>query len=181
MAADYLVISGSLNPGSNSRVMALKSFELLEKLGKVEFIDLRDFPLPICDGEAAYADPNVAALSAKIKGAQLILVAVPVYNYSFSAAVKNLVELTGRAWTGKAVGFICAAGGKSSYMSIMSLANSLMLDFRCLINPRFVYADGSAFKNDVIYDAEITNRIEELVTSSVILAQTTKKLSEVKS
>jgi FMN reductase len=37
----------------------------------------------------------------------------------------------------KVVGFLCAAGGKSSYMSVMRLANSLMLDFRCLIIPHF--------------------------------------------
>ena len=33
----------------------------------------------------------------------------------------------------------------SSYMSVMAYANSLMLDFRCVIIPRFVYATGSAF------------------------------------
>ncbi len=184
MAGDFLVISTSLNPGSNSRVMALKAFELLEKekKEKSEYLDLRDYPLPICDGDAAYEHGNVAIMGSKIKLAKMILIAVPVYNYSFSAAAKNLVELTGQAWNNKTVGFLCAAGGKSSYMSIISLANSLMLDFRCLINPRFVYADGTAFKNDVIYDAEITNRIEELVHSSVILADCTKdELAKVKS
>ena len=55
-------------------------------------------------------------------------------------------------------------------MSIMSLANSLMLDFRCLIIPRFVYTDGAAFKDGTISDAEVTNRIEELVKSSLSLA-----------
>ena len=56
-------------------------------------------------------------------------------------------------------------------MSIKSLANSLMLDFRCLINPRFVYSDGSAFDNGAIVDTEITNRIEELVTSTLVIAE----------
>ena len=74
-----------------------------------------------------------------------IVVATPIYNYDASAAAKNLVELTGRAWQNKVVGFLCAAGGDGSYMSIMALANSLMLDFRCVIVPRFVYATGGAF------------------------------------
>src|ERR1700733_4845436 len=129
MSADYLVISTSLNPGSNSRLMALKAFELLNKHGHAEYLDLREHPLPMCDGDSAYGDANVAKLNSKIKAARMILLAVPVYNYSFSAAAKNLIELTGRAWNDKTVGFLCAAGGKSSYMSIISLANSLMFDF----------------------------------------------------
>jgi NAD(P)H-dependent FMN reductase len=180
MSADYLVISSSLNPSSNSRLLALKAYDLLSKHGATEIIDLRNYPLPLCDGESAYADPNVEKLTTKIASAKLILLAVPIYNYSFSAAAKNLLELTGQAWNEKTVGFLCAAGGKSSYMSIIGFANSLMFDFRCLINPRFVYADGTSFKNDVLYDAEITNRIEELVSSSVLLAQCVERHAKVK-
>ncbi len=167
---DYLVISTSLNPDSNSRIMAEKAYEFLKEHGQAEYIDLREHPLPMCDGDTAYGHANVAKLSSKIKAAHTILLAVPIYNFSFSSSVKNLVEMTGKAWQDKTVGFLCAAGGKSSYMSILSLANSLMLDFRCLINPRFVYSDGSAFKDGIIIDAEIINRIDDLVKSSVALS-----------
>ena len=68
--------------------------------------------------------------------------------YDLNAAAKNFIELTGRAWTNKVVGFICAAGGKGSYMSVTSFMNSLMLDFRCIIIPRFVYTDASGFDDD---------------------------------
>jgi FMN reductase len=54
-------------------------------------------------------------------------------------------------------------------MSIMNLANSLMLDFRSLIIPRFVYADGKAFNEGAIVDAEIQKRVEELVTAAIKL------------
>jgi len=171
MTANVLVISTSLNPESNSRILAEKAFETLKQKGSAEYIDLRDFPLPICDGDAAYGDPNVSKLAHKIKAAQAILLAVPIYNYSFSSSAKNLIELTGQSWNDKIVGFLCAAGGKSSYMSIIGLANSLMLDFRCLINPRFVYSDGSAFDNGTINDAEIITRIEELVKSTIALLE----------
>jgi FMN reductase len=94
---------------------------------------------------------------------------VPIYNYASGASAKNLIELTGSAWSDKVVGFLCAAGGHSSYMSILGLANSLMLDFRCLINPRFVYTDGSAFEGGQITDSEIKKRIEELASSTMRL------------
>jgi NAD(P)H-dependent FMN reductase len=127
---------------------------------------LRDYPLPLCDGETAYSDPNVAKLSVKIAEARAILVTTPVYNYDANAAVKNLVELTGSAWEDKIVGFACAAGGQSSYMSIMGLANSLMLDFRCVIIPRFVYATGDDFADSRITSSEVKRRIKQLAESA---------------
>ncbi len=143
-----LVISCSLNPTSRSARLALHALDTLRVLaGGAELVDLRRTDLPMCDGGEAYRHENVASLAAKVSSAGPILLAVPIYNYDVNAAAKNLIELTGRAWTGKVVGFICAAGGQGSFMSVMSLANSLMLDFRCLIVPRFVYATGEHFED----------------------------------
>jgi FMN reductase len=177
MTYDYLVISTSLNPESNSRIMAKSVFDELAKIDKVKFIDLKDYPLPICDGDSCYADKNVQELGAMIGSARCVLLAAPVYNYYLSAAAKNLIELTGRAWTDKLVGFLCAAGGKSSYMSVMNVANSLMLDFRCLIIPRFVYAEGSSFQADQITDRDLQKRIVELADTSRRLIAATGPVS----
>jgi FMN reductase len=51
----------------------------------------------------------------------------------------------------------------------MGIANSLMLDFRSLVIPRFVYADGSSFSEDSVHDSAIKSRIEELVAAAVRL------------
>jgi FMN reductase len=166
----YLVISTSLNSDSKSRILAKQAQECLKQFGPCDLIDLRDYKLPLCDGDEAYSHPAVSELSAKIEKATAILLAVPVYNYSSAASAKNLIELTGSAWNEKVVGFVCAAGGKSSYMAVMGLANSLMLDFRCLINPRFVYADGSAFDDNGVRDAEINKRLQELAQSTAKIA-----------
>src|ERR1041385_5978030 len=141
-----VVISASLNADSNSRILAREAKRVLEQEGQeVSLIDLRDHPRPLCDGGAAYGHPNVARIAGQLRLADAVLIATPIYNYHGPAAVKNLIELTGRAWENKVVGFLCAAGGLGSYMSIMGLANSLMLDFRTVIVPRFVYATGDAF------------------------------------
>ena len=84
---------------------------------------------------------------------------------------KNFVELTGKGWENKVVGFMCAAGGHASRMSIMALASSLMLDFRCVIVPRFVYATGPAFAADgSIADPEIAARIAQCARATAKLA-----------
>jgi FMN reductase len=168
-----LVLSCSLNPESNSRLAAAEARRILELEGHaVSALDLRDAPLPLCDGGAAYSHPNVARARDLIVAASAIVVATPIYNYSGNAALKNLIELTGRAWQDKAVGFLCAAGGASSYMSIMGVATCLMLDFRCVIVPRFVYATGDAFADGRIIDAEVAARVAELARFTARLGTT---------
>jgi FMN reductase len=161
--AKYLVVSTSGNPDSNSRRMGRLAFGHLQK-AKVEcdWLDISELDLPLCDADKCYAQPSAQKVSKAIGAADGILLATPVYNYDVSAAAKNLVELTGSAWEEKVVGFLCAAGGMSSYMSVMAFANSLMLDFRSVIIPRFVYATGKAFEEDELKDEKVGERIAEL-------------------
>jgi FMN reductase len=165
---EYLIISASLRTASLSRMMAETLRAAYAKLGVThQLIDLREYVLPLCDGEAAYDHPHVTTLSALIEAARVIVVATPIYNYDANATAKNLVELTGSAWENKTVGFLCAAGGATSYMSIMGLANSLMLDFRCLVIPRFVYAKGDDFTAKKEPTADLAKRIHDLAEASV--------------
>ena len=171
-----IVFSCSLQPLSRSRVLARQAVEDLESLGvDAQMFDLRDYDLEFCGSPSAREAPEVEALKQAVEGAGAVLVAAPIYNFDVNAAAKNLVELTGRSWTDKLVGFMCAAGGRASYMSVMGIANSLMLDFRCLIVPRFVYATGDAFGDDrtetmYIDSDEIKERLSELVEMTVRLA-----------
>ena len=77
---------------------------------------------------------------------------------------RNMVALISKGWTEKIIGFLCAAGGPGSYMAVMGLANSLMLDFHCLIVPRFVYATGAAFDGAEVKDQEVLDRIDRLAS-----------------
>jgi FMN reductase len=170
-----LIVSSSLNVESNSRILALEAKRVLEAEGhEVSLMDLRDHPLPLCDGGAAYRDPAVVRVGQLLRAADGILVATPIYNYDATAAAKNLIELTGGAWENKVVGFLCAAGGMGSYMSIMSLANSLMLDFRSVIVPRFVYATGEAFVDGLIADNEVAVRVADLARETTRLGRALK-------
>jgi FMN reductase len=169
MQTRFLVISSSLNSESRSRILAKTAYEKLQNKAAVNYLDLLEHNLPICDGNAVYGQQSVKKVNAIVEEAQAIILATPIYNYAATASAKNLIELTGRAWTEKTVSFLCAAGGKSSYMSIMGLANSLMLDFRCLIVPRFVYTDGMSFADGKLVDSEIEKRIEELVDAMLKL------------
>ena len=165
----HLIISCSKNRESKSRMMAKYAYNLYCKDAK--FINLQNIELPFCDGDTCYDDPIVEELKGYIENARSILLASPIYNYDLNAVAKNIIELTGNSWTDKLVGFISAAGGKGSYMSPMSFINSLMLDFRCIIIPRFVYADKTCFNNGKKINDNTKVRIEELVDSSILLSR----------
>lgn len=166
-----LVVSCSLNPASNSFVLAQHvSTELRAARAEVDFVDLREHVLPMCDGETC-TNRSVVELTGRIESADAVLLAAPIYNYDVNAAAKNLVEHTGGAWNEKIVGFLAAAGGQGSYMSLMPLANSLMLDFRCLIVPRFVYATKGDFADARVTSAKIAGRIAQLAAEALRLAR----------
>ena len=159
----YLVISCSGNPSSKSRRMGRIAFDHLQKSkADCTWLDLAEMDLPLCDANACYAHPSARKLCTSIEMADGVIVAAPVYNYDVSASAKNMIELTGRAWEDKIVGFLCAAGGMSSYMSVMAYANSLMLDFRCVVIPRFVYATGDVFDDDKLLESKVAGRIEKV-------------------
>ena len=169
--APVLVVSCSLNPASRSHTLAVAAGEALGSIGTShELIDLRQWDLPICDGESCYGHPSIGPITKKVAGAAAILIASPVYNYDLNAAVKNFVELTGQAWAEKPVGFLCAAGGHRSYMSPIGLANSLMFDFRCHIIPRYVYATKDDFTSAHEASAELAGRIRQLALAAVDLS-----------
>ena len=169
----HLVISCSLNENSKSRIMARHALKLYGSNGML--IDLSEYSLPLCDGDSCYSDNNVKELRKLIESSKTIILASPIYNYDLNAVAKNLIELTGRIWTDKVVGFICSAGGQRSYMSPMSFANSLMIDFRCIIIPRFVYTDYSGFSSDNQLNSDIKERIKELVDASKKLVNVVDK------
>lgn len=165
-----VVFSCSLSSSSKSRILANEAVRQLKELGhEGVLVDLREHKLPLCDGESE--EPCSDELAKVIRGADAILMAAPIYNYDVNAAAKNLVEHAGGAWEGKLVGFLCAAGGHASHMSVMSLANSLMLDFRCIIVPRFVYAVGGDFSGEQITSPKIVERVKRLCEQTGKLAE----------
>lgn len=168
-----LILSTSLNPKSKSRLLARHAQSTLQADGvDCTWLDLQELALPLCDGGAAYGHPNTAVASQAITAATGIIVAAPIYNYDLNAGFKNLMELTGMAaWEDKTVAFLNAAGGASSYMSVMAAANSLMLDFRCVVVPRFVYAVPTDFAEGKIVNAEIISRVEACARATAELVR----------
>lgn len=167
-----LVLSTSLHPQSRSRIMAGQARVALGHRGaQVAWFDCREVEFPYMDGHSAHAHEATKALQRALGACDAVLVTTGIYNYDVSAVAKACLELGGRAWNDKTVGIACATGSMVSYMSHVGLAASLMLDFRCVIVPRFVYATGEAFKDGKLVDEGVQTRMAELCGSLLDLAR----------
>jgi len=167
------IVSSSLNKKSHSLILSefAQSYIQSNHDVNVEIINMKEYPLPLCCPEEAFKNSNVVKLEALLGSVDSIIFSTPIYNYEVNAVLKNLLDLTGNAWKDKLIGMMCTAGGNSSYMAVMNFANSLMLNFRCIIVPRFVYASKNAFDNEkkIITDSKIIKRVEELSDELVSL------------
>ena len=157
------IIATSLNTDSKSQQLARLFQKKLENVSS-ELIDLRDLDLPFAGTNEGWSSAEAAKLKEAVERASHVVFAVPIYCYDVNAAAKNVIELIGRSFTKKVVGFICSAGGDSSYMSVMGFANHLMLDFRSVIVPRFVYANPESWDEDGSLKPELYERLTSLVS-----------------
>lgn len=167
------ILSSSLNPKSKSLVLSSYAQKVIKDYNlDCTLMDLRRFQLPFCGEDGAYTHKDVIAIKKELASSQAIIVSGPVYNYGVNAVTKNILDLTGDAWVEKPIGFICMAGGQASYMSVMGFANSLMLNFRCWIVPRFVYATPKSFDDtQKLKDENLIERIENLCSTTAQMAK----------
>jgi NAD(P)H-dependent FMN reductase len=96
-----LSFAGSLRTESTNKKLAREAVRLLgaPRLAKAEFVDLRDYPMPVYDGdhERNYSIPNtVSQLGAKIAEADALIIATPEYNGSISSVLKNTIDWLSR-------------------------------------------------------------------------------------
>ena len=167
-----LVISSSLDVESKSRRLAQGAEAELRQLGgDTRYLDLMDTSVPAFDNGTAFDSPDFGRVHALIDEADSLVVAMPIYNWSAGSSAKNLIELTGAtgedgrraAWFDKVVTFLCAGGLPHSYMAYSSLAASMMLDFKCIVNPYVVYATERDWTADESLNDTVTARLRKTV------------------
>lgn len=142
-------------------------------------IDLQDLDgLPPFDNDLAFDDPRYALLHDAILSADGVVITSPVYNWGLGSTTKGLIELTGAtgtrgqrsAWFDKLVTFVCAGGLPQGYMAFGSVALSMMLDFKCIVNPHMVYATERDWSVKAEPSTELVARLQRALTIKLELA-----------
>ena len=159
MKPTILIVSTNSQAQSRSRAMAKYCEQHMRFKGQ----SVTTLELSQQEGqELLVGDEDMQGVRRAFRQASHVIFAVPIYVYDVASPAKRLVEALSEAELGdRVVGFLCSAGGHRSFMSVMSFANSLMLNFRCWIVPRFVYATPEDFNGPVPL-GPIEQRMERL-------------------
>ena len=100
MSKKVLIISSSLRAGSNSEILARECERgALEAGNEVEFISLKGKSIHFCIGclvcqskKPCVLQDDVAEIMEKVKNAQVVVFATPIYYYEMSGQLKTLLD-----------------------------------------------------------------------------------------
>ena len=187
-APRILLFAGSLRTGSFNRQLADQAEKWLTAAGgDVDHISLRDYPMPIYDGDEEAADgvPDAAkALHAKFCAAQGIFIASPEYNAGTPPLLKNAIDWVSRvrdhggqpaAFERPAFAIASASpGGLGGYRGLMALRQTLVLQLGAVVVPQMVSVSKAheAFEEDgSLKDERSAGFLRTLSAKLVKLAQ----------
>lgn len=119
-----LAFAGSTRTDSfNKKLVRIAATGATETGADVTIVDLRDFPMPLYDGDLEQKEglpPNARKLKDIMLAHQGFLISSPEYNSSISAVLKNAIDWTSRqseggtslaCFKGKAAGIMSASPG----------------------------------------------------------------------
>jgi NAD(P)H-dependent FMN reductase len=137
-----LAFAGSTRGQSWNKKLIRIAAQAAEEAGaEVRLIDLRDYPMPLYDGDLEQAEglPRMAReLKAAMVASHAFLLSCPEYNASISAVLKNAIDWISRpqpnearylAFRGKVAGLLSASptnlGGVRALLTVRQVLNPL--------------------------------------------------------
>jgi len=188
--AKLLAFAGSARQDSvNKKLVTFAAEQARSKGAEVTLIDLRDFEMPLYDGdlEDSAGLPEAAdRLFEMMKSHQGLLLACPEYNSSITPLLKNTIDWLSRpregeprmaAFNGKVAGLLAASpgalGGMRGLVHVRSILGNIGVHVvpnqAAVSNAHEVFDDAGAIADDAL-----AGRIDAVVTQ---LVETTNKLA----
>lgn len=169
---NIIAISGSLRKSSFNTGLIRAAMELKPERMNIEYFEIKDIPLYNQDLDGNNKPEAVIELSQKIVEADGILLAVPEYNYSFTAALKNTLDWLSRIspmpLSGKPLAMMGASFGMSGTMRAQLQLRQVMvyLDVKVLNKPEvlipFAY-EGKFDENGNLIDEKAKEHIRKML------------------
>jgi multimeric flavodoxin WrbA len=161
---NLVILSGSPRKNGNCALLANQAADAARAGGAaVELVFLQDLDIRPCEGchvcrESVDAEcileDDMRGLYPKLRAADAILLASPIYSYDMSAQTKLLIDRLyalgardGNALSGKRFGFIVVYGGKDEFVSGAATA------MRCLHDTFAKKASWMRFVHGTAYEA----------------------------
>lgn len=162
-AIKLLALAGSTRTDSlNKRLLQAVVDLVPDGDAEVNLIDLRDYPLPLFDGDLEVQEgipDNAMTLKQLFLDADALLISTPEYNTSLPAVLKNAIDWISRpvpdqSWlagiSGQVVGAMSASPGSTGGMSALAHLRQMFTNLGALVVPGFTACPnaGEAFNDD---------------------------------
>jgi len=175
---DIVIIQGSLNKNSRTAVVVKEAEKILrEKNISFETLDLRNLELQFCDGRSTDEyNKDMQDAYRLLESAKGFIIGMPVYQYTFSGVIKNLMDITAKAFENKFFGIICNSGGVRSYLASAELMKLLSFESHSIpIQPTIHTWRGDFDENGTLTNEEIPRRLNKLITTLITLIRNDKR------
>jgi FMN reductase len=136
-------------------------------------VDLADYRVSFADGRPleAYTD-DTAAVVARLRGADAILLATPVYRASYTGSLKNLLDLTPlEALQAKPVGIVAMGATLHHYLGADWQLRAVLSWFGALTLPASVYLTSAHFSEGKLTDETAITELGQLIDGLINLSQ----------
>jgi len=150
-AAKILAFAGATRTGSwNKKLLAVAVEGAREAGAEVTVVDLRDYPMPLYDGdmEAAEGLPvNARKLRREMQAHRGFLIAAPEYNSSITGVLKNTIDWASRPdgeesgainFNGKVVSLLSASPGALGGLRGLVHVRAILGNLGCIVLPEQV-------------------------------------------
>ncbi len=161
-----LIIQASLNPQSKTATVVGEAEKILNSLDEVDckILDLRYFDMQFCDGRKL-TDYNSDTQKAfeMINDADGFIIGMPVYCYSVSGPLKNLIDITSSTMEKKAAGILCTTGSPMSFLASSDLAKILAYESNVLSVQPVVCTSYEDFKDGKLKSRKVKEKIKNMI------------------
>ncbi len=147
-APKVLAFAGSLRKDSlNKKLVRVAADAARAAGGEVTLVDLRDYPMPIYDGDLEASEgipPNAKKFKELMLAHPALLISSPEYNTSITGVLKNTIDWASRAekgepplacFDGKVAGLLSASPGNFGGMRSLMTVRSILSNIRVLVIP----------------------------------------------
>ncbi|MEF8840587.1 MAG: NADPH-dependent FMN reductase [Haloarculaceae archaeon] len=164
MDTHVVAIPGSLRERSYTRLATRRALAAAESRGaRTDPIDLRELDLPVYDGDAGEAG-DAGELTRRVREADSVLLATPVYHGSYSAPLKNALDYCGfDEFEHTTVGLLAVAGGSFPTSALEHLRSvSRALNAWVLPHQAALPNVSSRFEDGELVDGTMADRVDTL-------------------
>jgi NAD(P)H-dependent FMN reductase len=181
VSASVLAFTGSIRAGSiNAKLTALVVERLKSAGASVSHISLKDYPLPIYNGddEAASGAPDAAkALRRQIDAHAGCFISCPEYNSGYPPLLKNSLDWASRVkndsgamtpvFGGKVVGLGAVSGGaRGGYRGLTQFRSMIELGMGALVLPEMISVPNAA--TSFAADGSLTDPVSAGMLEAVV-------------